>query len=279
LLQVLFDGGRLRARPFITLLSCAATRHGGGAPVVPGGDPAQDAAIVLLRAFLSPSGGLEWHLRAWRQRAGPWADFRAELAAWLASWRPPARDLLLLGASAGWCLPDDFLPRFRHVHAVDLDALAPMLLRARHGRALTRTGTVLTVERADVFADLDRLLAAHRDHAVLFANLLGQRRFHRSDAATTEAELAGLAAQLAGRAWASFHERLSGRAADLRFAPRAFDSPGALTPEALAQRIGATGEWLDHLTTAVLPAAVPRRLMPWQLRSGRIHWVEAGWVG
>jgi hypothetical protein len=129
-----------------------------------------------------------------------------------------------------------------------------------------------------VFATLPGLLARHPRHAVLFANLLGQRRFHRIDVAATEAELAAIAPRLAGRAWASFHERLSGRARDLGDTPRAFACAAALTPEKLARRVGASGEWLDHLTTDALPATVARRIMPWRLRRGRVHWVEAGWV-
>jgi len=234
---------------------------------------------VSSRFLLTPSGGLEWHLRALRRRHRLWAGFCDELGRWLATWRPAARDLLLLGPSAGWCLPDDFLTRFRRIDAVDLDPLASLLFRALHGRALAAAGASLGFERADALDELERLLARHPDHAVLFANLLGQRRFHRTDADATEAELAALGARLAGRAWASFHERLSGRVRDLKGAPEAFACRVALMPAALARRVGASGEWLDHLTTHVLPDGVERRIMPWRLRPGRLHWVEAGWVG
>jgi hypothetical protein len=233
---------------------------------------------MLLHHLLAPSGGLEWHLRALRHRNRLWADFRAELRAWLAQWRPEARDLLLLGAGAGWCLPDDFLARFGGIHAVDLDPLAPLLFRALHGRALAAAGVALGFERADAFAGLPGVLARHPGHAVLFANMLGQRRFHHQDADATEAELAALAARLTGRAWASFHDRLSGRAPDLATMPDAFACAVALAPVDLARRVGASGEWLDHLTTDVLPAAVARRFMPWRFRRARLHWVEAGWV-
>jgi hypothetical protein len=233
---------------------------------------------VLLHHLLTPSGGLEWHLRALRYRTRLWAGFRDELRGWLAEWHPAARDLLLVGASAGWCLPDAFLTRFQRIDAVDLDPLAPVLFRALHGRPLAAARTALRFERVDVFTRLPDLLACHPHHAVLFANLLGQRRFHRADVAATEAELAGVAARLTGRAWASFHDRLSGDARDLAGTPHGFACAGALAPAALARRVGATGEWLDHLTTDVLPASATRRLMPWRFRPGRLHWVEAGWV-
>jgi len=236
--------------------------------------------IVLSRFLLTPSGGLEWHLRALCRRHRLWAGFRDELGRWLATWRPEAADLLLLGVSAGWCLPDAFLSRFRRIDAVDLDPLAPPLFRALHGRALRAAGATVGFVRADALDQLEPLLARHPSHAVLFANLLGQRRFHRpdTDADVTAAELTALCARLAGRRWASFHERLSGRVRDLARAPEAFACAGRLDPAVLARRVGAAGEWLDHLTTGVLPDAAARRIMPWPLRPGRVHWVEAGWV-
>ncbi|MBV8167011.1 MAG: hypothetical protein JO021_09485 [Alphaproteobacteria bacterium] len=234
---------------------------------------------MLLGSLLTPSGGLEWHLRALRRRHRDWADFRGALADWLDAWRPAQPGLLLLGPSAGWCLPDAFLARFRRLDAVDLDPLAPLLFRALHGRALAAAGATLAFARRDALDDLDALLARHPDHAVLFANVLGQRRLHRSDVAHTEAELAALSGRLHGRAWASFHDRLSGRTADLAAPPQAFGCAGVLPPDDLAERVGAAGEWLDHLTTHVLPGDAARRILPWPLRPGRIHWVEAGAVG
>jgi hypothetical protein len=236
---------------------------------------------VLSRFLLTPSGGLEWHMRALRRRHRLWAGFRDELGGWLATWRPETSELLLLGASAGWCLPDGFLTRFGRIDAVDLDPLVPPLFRALHGGALRAAGTTVGFGRADALDRLEDLLGRHPGHAVLFANLLGQRRFHRpnTDADATAAELAALGARLAGRRWASFHERLSGHVRDLDRAPGPFACAGRLDPAALAHRVGAAGEWLDHLTTGVLPDAVARRIMPWPLRPGRVHWIEAGWVG
>ena len=233
---------------------------------------------MLLSRLLASSGGLEWHGRALRHRNRLWAGFRDDLREWLGGWQPARDDLLLIGASAGWCLPDDFLTRFRRIDALDLDPLASVLFRANHGRALAAAGRTLRFSRTDALADLSRLLAEHPRHAVLFANILGQRRFDRADGTATEAELAALASRLAGRPWASFHDRLSGRARDVAAAPQTFSCATRLAPEELARRVGASGEWLDHLTTDVLPATTERRVMPWRFRPGRLHWVEAGFV-
>ncbi len=157
--------------------------------------------------------------------------------------------------------------------------MAPLLFRALHGRALAAAAVTVSFNRSDALDGLEDLLARHPDHAVLFANFLGQRRLHRADVDRTETELAALGARLTGRPWASIHDRLSGRASDLAGVPRGFACVGVLGPEALARRVGASGEWLDHLTTRVLPEDAARRIMPWTMRPGRIHWVEAGSVG
>ncbi|MGL4407279.1 MAG: hypothetical protein ACRCTU_02685, partial [Zoogloea sp.] len=64
----------------------------------------------LPRLWLSTSGGLVYHLRAWRARR-QWAAFHAQVAAWLAAWMPERHRLVLVGPSAGYALPLGFLAR------------------------------------------------------------------------------------------------------------------------------------------------------------------------
>lgn len=231
----------------------------------------------MTGALFSPSGGLLWHGRALAQRA-LWAEFRELIEAWLRGWQPPARGLLLLGPSAGWCLPDSFLGRFEYIHAVDTDPLAPLLFKLRHGSWLRQRGTHLNWQKGDLFEQLDFLLQALPAHAVLFANVLGQRAFHREDSAATERELAGLQQRLAGRSWASFHDRLSGEWRAGVPPGRPFRSTTVVDALTLAQRVAHAGQWNDHLTTHVLPADCERRFIPWMIGRGRLHWIEAGCV-
>lgn len=224
---------------------------------------------------VSPSGGLVWHGRA-LTRAGLWADFRESIETWLHGWRPACAGLLLLGPSAGWCLPASFLMRYRSIHAVDLDPLAPWLFKARHHRWLTACKVHVAWERRDLFAHLDNLLQRFPGHAVLFANVLGQRGFHCEDAATTEAELAALKDRLAGRQWASFHDRISGDFSNLDSLGASFRTNAPIDALSLVRRVAREGHWNDHLTTQVLPEHCERHLMPWLLCPGRVHWVEAG---
>ena len=221
------------------------------------------------------TGGLFWHLRALIARQGRWAPFRALLEEWLGGWRPPNRTLLLVGPSAGWCLPDSFLTRFDHLLAVDIDPAAPLLFRRLHGQALRSAGASLSWSRTDFFADPAGVLAAHPDAAVLFCNVAGQRCVQVSDPAAVEAEMAALQALLQGRDWASFHDLLS---AKTNVAAPAQSLSRQMGAHELLASCGLGGEWFDHLTGGLLPPDAARRILPWRFKRGRVHLIEAGWV-
>ena len=161
-------------------------------------------------AYFTPSGGVIWHWRAlWRRRY--WSDFIGEIEKDLAQWHPPHDSLLLLGPSAGWCLPDSFLTRFKVIHAIDLDPLAERLFRFNHGRALARSDTQLTFTLENIFETLDRELERFSDHAILFPNMLGQHIFHEADSDKARRDIERIKDKLKHRHWASIHDRLSGK--------------------------------------------------------------------
>ena len=66
----------------------------------------------MASGLVSPTGGLIYHWRAWRYRRSLWRPFIEPLAIWLADWTPAERALLLVGPSAGYCLPAALLERF-----------------------------------------------------------------------------------------------------------------------------------------------------------------------
>jgi len=176
---------------------------------------------------MNPSGGLRWHWRAWRSQR-QWQGTCEHMAQWLASVQPACDELLLLGPSAGWLLPSAFLARFKQVHCWDIDPLAPFLFAHRHGAALRAASVHWTYQRGDAWANLDALLAAHPQAAVLFDNLLGQLRFHgpsngseaAAHVAAVERRISRLRRSLGGREWGSVHDLLSGPAAWRRQATR-----------------------------------------------------------
>ena len=228
-----------------------------------------------MRTGADLTGGLFWHLRALVARSSLWASFRSELEDWLNDWSPPSRTLLLIGPSAGWCLPDSFLTRFDDLHAVDIDPAAQPLFHLLHGGALRRSGARLSWSRSDFFVDPAGVLAAHPGAAVLFCNVAGQRCVQLRDAAVVEGEIAALQGLLQDRCWASFHDLLSGNAVDVPAARRLTKHMGA---HELLSSSGLGGEWFDHLTGQLLPQGTARRILPWRFNRSRLHLIEAGWV-
>jgi hypothetical protein len=240
---------------------------------------------------MNPSGGLRWHWRAWRSQR-QWQGTREHLAQWLESVQPASDQLLLLGPSAGWLLPSAFLTRFGQVHCWDIDPLAPFLFARRHGAALRAAGVSWTYQRGDAWANLDKLLAAHPEAAVLFDNLLGQLRFHgpgtgaeaASHVAAVERRITGLRRRLAGREWGSVHDLLSGpgRLAptdqDVRMRRRKLRAGAPLAQDAWLSGLQPQGDWLDHLTAAVFAPGTTVYDIAWPFKPGYWHWLQAGWV-
>jgi hypothetical protein len=248
---------------------------------------------VTRPALFSESGGLVWHAKALLRHKSLWGDFTKRIDRFLADWRsvlafgpePRPTGLILLGPSGGWCLPSEgFVDAFSEVIAVDPDPAARAIFRRRFkpndtqpahtGGALSLTWVASTFERV-----LPALLIRHPHHAVLFCNVLGQLRYQdKKTLERIEFELGQISLTLAGRHWASFHDRISGEAKSANLQELEFFSTSTVTTNELAKRVAKGGEWLDHLTENVLPAQVARRFMAWPIGQERIHWIEAGWV-
>lgn len=215
------------------------------------------------------TGGPFWHARALWRRTRLWNGFRHDLKTWLSEWRVRAQELVLIGPSAGWCLPEDFLRGFSIIHAMDPDPFAPVLFRLNH--TSVRMGDW---RRGDFFVEGDDFLTRYSGAAVLFCNILGQRRYVNRDIASVEQEMQGLKTRLRAHEWASFHDFLSGDGLVDHSAKRLVS---ALDPESVLSSFGLSGEWLDHLTGDVLPRTQTRLMIPWQFAPGRLHLVEAGY--
>ncbi len=238
---------------------------------------------------MNPSGGVRWHWRAWRS-AALWSPTSAQIAHWLASVRPRSKRLLLLGPSAGWMLPTEWLLRFDSIDAMDIDPVAGWLFGLRHGPALKAAGIRWHYQTGDALAALPRLLTAHPRACVLLDNLLGQLRFHapawQDPMVFTSLQLAEIKRLLHGREWGSVHDLLSGPANGL---PPEQDFPAArrsMAAQAAERQLDVAwlaaakpqGEWLDHLTDQVFPAGTPVQDMAWAFRPNYWHWLQAGWV-
>lgn len=207
-----------------------------------------------------PSGGLGYHLRAWRFGDVLWHEFRRTVAGWLAQWAPPTGHLVLVGPSAGYLLEADFLARFARVTALEPDPVARWLFGRRFpGQAIAWRGPL---------EHPARLPQCYPDAAYLFCNLLGQRlQASQANWAATLCEA------LAGRHWASYHELVS-----TRRRPDSLESleQDRLVPlEDLLTRFWRGGELeiVDHGTWGLCPQA-PRRYAIWPLAPRQYHLVE-----
>ena len=241
------------------------------------------------------TGGVVWHARA-LQASARWQPTRDAIGRWLACISFDSRQLILVGASAGWMMSTDFLARFDAIEAIDIDPLAAPLFAWRHGLRLKRRGVQVRWHRMDALAELDELVDRWPEAGWLFDNVLGQQIYRHHDLDAVEAALAGLAQRLAGREWASVHDWLSGPArppapqAVLDLPPeRAVVEPGGLVLKGQSQRfeiagesllatLNAHGQWQDHRTAGVFPAGTEVALIPWEFRSGKWHWLQAGHV-
>jgi len=234
-------------------------------------------------SLFTPSGGLVYHLRALRFRGTLWAPYRAALARWLEAALPADDELVLVGPSAGHCLPLAHLARFRRLLVLEPDPVARWLLQQR----LPRSN--LVVEHRDLLLGpltsgqpgLDAVLQQRPRASVLFCNLLGQLHWDLSDEHEQRFR-AGFTRRvlplLAGRRWASFHDRWSveGQEAHALAQPLAFERLPTDDELGVAcfGAAGAPVTALDHGTSQLFPDPLPRRYFAWPLTPRALHIVE-----
>jgi hypothetical protein len=217
-----------------------------------------------------PSGGLLYHLRAWRWADTLWNPFHREVRGWLTYWRPHARHLVLVGPSAGYALSRPFLERFPQLTALEPDALARHRLRRRFRSVHIGFGDSAPLAQLGGFAWLAR---QYPDAAFLFCNLLGQTLVGQPADQDRQVWLGQLESDLAGREWASWQDLASTSRPPDRHEPLALDQMEGL--DSVLARYWQGGELSihDHECDGLCPT-LPRRYALWQLRPGRWHLVE-----
>ncbi len=234
------------------------------------------------------TGGPAWHWQAWRSEKS-WAPTVDALETWLFAKITPQTPstLLLMGASAGWMMPNAWLRQFKEIHTFDIDPLAGYLFQWRHGKKLRAQGVHLTCHTQNALTHLPDLLKTYPQACVFFDNVLGQLRFNSSDIQGVEKNIARCVHALKGREWGSVHDRMSGPvsgALDLS-SEEGFHWPqasGHLDTGEDAQkwltRIQAQSPWLDHLTGQVFSKEISVHNMAWAFKPNYWHWLQAGWV-
>ena len=239
------------------------------------------------------TGGLRWHARAFMNRKTLWQPARLAIADWLVQTRPANKHLLLIGGSAGWMMSSAWLQQFQRIDLYDLDPLAELLFRLNHGHALSLAGTKLTFHRRDAIQDLEILLSQHPSASIFFDNVLGQLRFRTEDDDQAEQALEKFYRRLHKRDWGSIHDLYSGPVkSDVLSASQSLSFQGLQTAEGLSveglqgaaaqstllRAVSASGNWMDHFTSAVFPTGLALNVMSWSFSSNYCHWLQAGWV-
>ena len=140
------------------------------------------------------SGGLFYHLKAYRYLNHEWKDHRNAVARFLEAWNPKHRKLILIGPSGGYSLPKSFLEKFDSITVYEPDAVARFIFEKRFQLKPRWIQKPFDFESGVLDSDA----------AILFCNLLGQipiRSFHRFRPLLLEL--------LKGKEWASFHDAFS----------------------------------------------------------------------
>jgi hypothetical protein len=202
-----------------------------------------------------------------------------------------SKELLLIGASAGWMMPSAWLQRFEKVTTFDIDIFAAPLFRRRHGPALQASGTQLRCHTSDALTHLQTVLRAHRRAAVLFDNVLGQVRFHHPTVDEASQRIETITTALRGRSWGSIHDAYSGKVVPsprpLPSRLKTLQTPHHVSDSArmasqdfseFGKQLQPQGEWLDHLTANVFPEGTPISHIAWPYSTHYCHWLQAGWV-
>ena len=220
-------------------------------------------------SWLHPSGGLVYHLRAWRHGKGLWRPFHAQVRQWLSRWQPKEGHLVLVGPSGGYALHADFLERFARVTVLEPDPLARLILARRFPHASFRFDADPGLTRGDGF----RRLARRYPHAAfLLCNLLGQQLVGQPADFQRRAWLDHMAGDLAGRTWASWHDLASTYRAPVRL--EHLRRERAVPLEEVLGHFWQGGELAIHdHEVSDLAADMPREYGIWQLRTGQYHLV------
>src|SRR5438067_1928170 len=147
---------------------------------------------MLLGSY---SGGTFYHLKAALYSHALWDSHRQGVARFLKEWSPKEKVLVLIGPSAGYSLPTDFLSQFESIIAYEPDPVARLIFERRTGLKPRWKGHYLLEENLP-------------GGAVLISNLLGQLEI---DVAEFKPRLLR---QLSGREFASYHDIFSGTKVD-----------------------------------------------------------------
>ena len=235
--------------------------------------------------LIHTSGGLGYHLRAWRYRQALWGPFHAQVAQWLSGWQTTSSHLLLVGPSGGYALNREFLARFRQITVIEPDPLARHILRRRFAQANFQLPHFhlphFQFQRFPAFTAQDgfqQLAQRFPGTAILFCNLLGQSLVGQAVGPARKVWLSNLHPALIHHEWASWHDLATTYRVPDSTDPFALQSAVPLDQLIAHFWKGGEIEIGDHESEGIAPDQ-PREYAIWPIRPGQFHlieWVEQG---
>jgi hypothetical protein len=263
------------------------------------------AAIRWLKDALDAqeTGGLSWHMTAWVNIKN-WQGTNQKIEQFLLSQKIDNTELLLIGGSAGWMMPTQWLKQFKIIKIIDIDPLAPIFFYLNHGKELQKSKTNWAFERRDGLRELPILIKESPNSFIWFDNVLGQQCFKLKDEEMVLRQLRHIKLILKDRNWGSIHDWLSGpiesalstKGKDEEFPMNILSFP--LHDEKhdwenqklilngkqkefnegtqfLLNQVSAKGEWQDHLSSEVFPSAQSCQLIHWFFKPKYCHFLIA----
>ena len=245
---------------------------------------------MFPKAILNPAGGLRYHLRALRFGQRHWQPFRWGIGEWLLGWQAQESTLILVGPSAGYCLQPFLFEKFERLVCLEPDPIARLLFKRRLNLAPLERRPKLEFIADDCLVHyperLPKLVETQPDACLLFSNVIGQLRGLLNVQDAQAPELCrirpAVAEAIAGRSWASFHDRVSGYVHPTFVEPLLSNS--RLTDEEVIDLLYDTTrvskrsrdtKLIDHLTEGFFPPELPHAYFNWEIEPGRFHVIEA----
>ncbi|MCM0605768.1 MAG: hypothetical protein KA715_06720 [Xanthomonadaceae bacterium] len=152
------------------------------------------------------AGGFFYHWIAFRFRKNLWKPYIEQVVSWLNAWKPPVRRLIIVGPSAGYSLPTEWLNRFESLVLIDPDPRARKKFSKIHPGLKTKPDWIIH----SLFEDSDlgswkTTIRGNTPTAILFSNFLGQLKYAEIKLPVKDF----IDAIPAGTQWASYHDRYS----------------------------------------------------------------------
>ena len=225
-------------------------------------------------SWFSRSGGIIYHLRAIRYARALWRSHQEQVENFLKAWNPKSRTLILIGPSAAYSLPTEFLKQFEAITAYEPDPVARFLFNQRWSEIDAAPPVHWIPHEFNPGAILNgRAEPLFTEGAILFCNVLGQIEI--SDLTAYRKNLMQI---LKGREWASYHDGFSG--SGVRFTPLRSQAIKAteqeVRPWTEATNSNARIEINQHQAFELFPADENAKFYywEWRLSSKRAHLIE-----